>query len=247
MPKHRPILSLFAAGLFVISFVVAARGVPLFAEEVAEEETVYRIGVAKIDVTPDYPMRLNGFGFHREESEGVRQRIWVKALTIGNDDKNPAILLTLDNLGIRLPMLDEVAARLKKKAGITRDRIVLSFSHTHTAPKVNGASDNIFSQPIPDAHQKNIDRYTRELTDKIEQVALEALGNQKLSHLAWNVGKVTFAKNRRTAGGPVDHDLPMLVVKSLDGNVRAIYVTYQPAGLPRWQHTDPQPATSSPS
>ena len=227
MPKHRSIPSLFVIGLFVISFVVAAKGGAVFVEDVAEEQaTVYRVGVAKIDVTPDYPIRLNGFGNRRKESEGVTQRIWVKALTIGNDEKNSAILLTLDNLGIRLPMLDEVAARLKKKAGITRDRIVLSFSHTHTAPKVNGASDNIFSQPISDAHQNNIDRYTRELTDKIEQVALEALGKQRPSHLSWNVGKVTFAKNRRTAGGPVDHDLPMLVVKSLDGNVRAIYVSY---------------------
>ena len=42
----------------------------------------YRVGVAKVDITPDYPIRLNGFGSRRAESEGVTQRIWAKALAI---------------------------------------------------------------------------------------------------------------------------------------------------------------------
>ncbi|MAG93846.1 MAG: dehydrogenase, partial [Planctomycetaceae bacterium] len=190
------------------------------------QSAVYQVGVSKVDVTPDYPIRLNGFGFRREESEGVNQRIWVKALAIAQGEGQPVVLLTLDSLGIRLPMLDKVAARLKERTELPRARIVLSFSHSHTTPKVNGASDNIFSQAIPAAHQKHIDRYTRELTDRIERAALAAIENRKPSRLSWSVGKVTFAKNRRTAGGPVDHDLPMLAVKSLDGNVRAIYVSY---------------------
>ena len=31
-----------------------------------------RIGVAARDITPDYPVRLNGFGFRRDESSGVK-------------------------------------------------------------------------------------------------------------------------------------------------------------------------------
>jgi len=30
----------------------------------------YSVGVAKIDITPAYPVRLSGFGFRRAESEG---------------------------------------------------------------------------------------------------------------------------------------------------------------------------------
>ncbi|HEY8504828.1 MAG TPA: hypothetical protein VIL46_09615, partial [Gemmataceae bacterium] len=37
------------------------------AAEPAPEE--YRVGVAKADVTPRHPVRLNGFGFRRTESE----------------------------------------------------------------------------------------------------------------------------------------------------------------------------------
>ena len=36
----------------------------------------YRVGAAAVDITPDYPVRLSGFGFRRAESEGVTQKIW---------------------------------------------------------------------------------------------------------------------------------------------------------------------------
>src|SRR5262245_47722796 len=58
------------------------------------------VGVARVDITPDYPVRLSGFGFRRTESEGIRQRIWAKALAIGADDDRPAVLIAVDYRGI---------------------------------------------------------------------------------------------------------------------------------------------------
>jgi len=185
------------------------------------------VGVAAVNITPDFPVRLNGFGFRRGESEGVTQPIWAKAIAIGSEEQKPVVLITVDSLGIRLPMVEEVARRLKDQAGIERERLVVTFTHSHTAPKVNGASDTIFSSPIPPEQQVHVDRYTKDLTDWLEEVALAALAERKPSRLDWAVGMVGFAKNRRTEGGPVDHDLPMLVVKSAaDDSIRAIYVSY---------------------
>jgi putative membrane-bound dehydrogenase-like protein len=192
----------------------------------ADQTELYEVGLAKVDITPDYPIRLNGFGFRREESVGITQRIWAKALAIRQGDDPPIVIVTADSLGIRETMLDEVVARIEPKTGIGRERISLAFSHSHTTPKVNGASDNIFSQPIPDEHQKRIDRYTRELTDALEKVVLAAVEDLRSSQLEWSIGEVGFAMNRRTQGGPVDHDLPMLIIKAPDGRVRGIYVSY---------------------
>jgi hypothetical protein len=182
--------------------------------------------VAQVDITPDYPIRLNGFGSRREESEGVTQRIWAKAWALSVSDEPPVVLIAIDSLGVRMTMVDEVAARLEKKSGIPRHHVALTFSHSHTTPKVNGASDNIFSTPIPPAHQEHINRYTKELTEHLEQVASQAVQNRQPARLAWAVGRVDFAKNRRTPGGPVDHDLPLLVVRDLDGKIKALYVSY---------------------
>lgn len=194
--------------------------------EADETDALYRVGVAAVDVTPDYPIRLNGFGGRREESAGITQRIFAKALAISQGDEQPVVIVTLDSLGIRLTMVDEVAARLQAQTGLPREQFIVTFSHSHTTPKVNGAADNIFSQPIPTEHQKHIDRYTAELTDKIEQASLAAIADRQPARVSWAVGTVGFAKNRRTPGGPVDHDLPVLVVRGTDGKVRAVYVSY---------------------
>lgn len=212
----------------IVRFVVGAAGVILggLTGNAAEPPTVYQVGVAAVDITPEYPVRLSGFGFRRTESEGVTQPIWAKALAIASSTEDPTILVTTDNLGIPASMCDEVAKRLAAKIGLKRERLAITATHTHTAPMLRGVAPTLFGQPIPDEHWQHIDRYTKELTDCLEQVALDAWKNRQPAHLTWGVGTAKFAINRRTKGGPVDHDLPVLVVKSLEGKVRAIYVSY---------------------
>jgi hypothetical protein len=196
-----------------------------YGELWAEPQT-WSVGVAAVDITPDYPVRLNGFGFRREESEGIRQHIHAKALAIGTDAEKPAVLLTVDTLGIPDAMVERIAKKLQQKAGIPRDRLSITATHTHTSPMVNNVSPTIFGTPIPEAHQAHIDQYSKAFEEKLEQAALNALADRRPRALSWGVGRVGFAKNRRRQGGPVDHDLPMLAVKDTDGKLRAIYVSY---------------------
>jgi putative membrane-bound dehydrogenase-like protein len=184
----------------------------------------YAVGVARVDITPNYPVRLSGFGFRRAESEGVTQRIWAKALAIGADE--PAVLIAVESCGVPARLVNEVAARLAQTANLRRERLAVTSTHTHTAPMLGGVLSTLFGQPIPKEHQEHIDRYTAELTDKLEQVALAALADRKPARLSWGIGKVGFAINRRTKGGPVDHDFPVLTVRDLQGKLRAVYVNY---------------------
>ncbi|MBX9792637.1 MAG: HEAT repeat domain-containing protein [Pirellulales bacterium] len=192
----------------------------------AAEPATYMVGVAKVDITPDFPVRLNGFAGRLEESSGVTQPIYAKALAFGADEEQPALLITVDILGVPADIAAKVAARLAAKAKIAPERIAFSASHTHTAPMLSGANITLFGVPIPPEHLAHIDRYTETFIDKLEQVALAALADRKPATLSWTIGSVGFAKNRRTAGGPVDHDLPLLVVRAPDGAVRALYTSY---------------------
>jgi hypothetical protein len=193
-----------------------------------------KVGVAAVDITPDYAVRLSGFGFRRAESEGVTQRIWAKAIAfdaagkVDGEDQGPAVLVCVDNLGVPLSMTREVAGRLAKKAKLRPERLVIAASHTHTAPMLAGVAPTLFGQPIPPAHQANIDRYTRELTDHVEQAALAAVADLKPARVEFAVGTFDLAVNRRKPVGPVDHDLPVLVVREPreGGRVRAVYVSY---------------------
>ena len=85
--------------------------VALFA---GEHQAVRQVGVARIDITPGYSIRLTGYAVRKTESEGVAQRLWAKALAIGSDQEHPAILVTVDNCGVPAGIRDEVTARLKK-------------------------------------------------------------------------------------------------------------------------------------
>lgn len=196
------------------------------------------IGLAKIDVTPDGPIRMMGYGSRKTESEGVAQKLWAKALAIGSDQQGPAVLITVDNCAVPGYLTEEVGQRLKRKAGIARERFVICASHTHAGPCLSGAIPLIFGEPIPLEHQKRIDRYTERFTDCLEQVALEALANRQPGRLHFAQGKVGFAANRRVIvdgrwtrigvnpDGPVDHDLPLLRVTGAEGGLRGVLVNY---------------------
>jgi putative membrane-bound dehydrogenase-like protein len=188
-------------------------------------QSLTEIGVAKIDITPNYPIRLCGYAVRKKESEGVAQHLWAKALAIGSDKEGPALLITVDNTGVPASIRNEVAQRLTKK-GIKSERIALCSSHSHTAPCLAGNLPTLFGEPLPPDHQAHIERYTRELIDSLEKVALDALKAREPAKLSWGQGNAGFAANRRTKGGPVDHDLPLLVVADAKDKLRAILANY---------------------
>lgn len=185
------------------------------------------VGAASVDITPDYPVRLSGYGGRREPNTGIAQHIFAKALAIGTDEEGPAVLVTVDNCGVPAAMRDEVLRRLSSKTKVRGERFAICSSHTHCAPMLIGVLPNLFGMDIPAAHMPAIERYTRELTDYIEKAALAALADRKPCKLAWGVGKVGFAANRRSFPlKPIDHDLPVLRVTGADGRVRAIFTSY---------------------
>ncbi|MGB0582232.1 MAG: neutral/alkaline non-lysosomal ceramidase N-terminal domain-containing protein, partial [Limisphaerales bacterium] len=213
----------------VVIVVLAVFGTAGRGEAAASE---VQVGLAKIDITPEEPIRLSGYRTRREPTDKIDGRLWAKALAVGGKNEEAAVLITVELVGITGSMTDNLAARLAEKAGITRERLAVCVTHTHTGPFVRGNLPNIFGIPIPKEHQPAIDRYSDSLAKKLEQVALTALANRKPARLSWATGKVGFAANRRGGGRskgrpkPVDHDLPALFVKNAQGDVRAVLVSY---------------------
>jgi hypothetical protein len=209
------------------------------AVSAASDETV-PIGVARVDATPDGPIRLTGYASRKTESEGVAQRLWVKALAIGGDaGAGPAVLMTVDNCGVPGKMTAEVAGRLKAKAGVAPERFVVCSTHTHCGPWLPGFARALLDGSLPAEHRVHMERYQRQLVDKMEEAALAALAARQPGRLAWTQGTVRFAMNRRPVNkegrcpglgvnpaGPVDPSLPLLCATSAQGKVLAIVVNY---------------------
>lgn len=142
-------------------------------------DTTRQVGAASVDITPDYPVRLSGYGGRRLPNTGVSQRIFAKALAIGSDEEGPAVLVTVDNCGVPASMRAEVLRRLATESKVIDARFAICSSHTHCAPMLIGVLSNLFGMDIPAEHLPAIERYTRELTDNIEKAALAALADRR--------------------------------------------------------------------
>lgn len=225
----------FSAVLMIIgSLLVADRS--LAQKNRGSAETM-EVGVARVDITPEGPILLAGYGNRKSESEGVLQPLFAKALAFGSDKQGVSVLITVDLIGIQWYMTKQLAETLSNKTGLSPSQFVICAAHTHTGPEI-GNLINHFARQLPPEEIGRIDQYLIELAVKLEQVALEAIKNRKPSRVSWGEGRASFAMNRRRVvngasvgmeavpKGPVDHALPLLRVTDTDGKLKALMVSY---------------------
>lgn len=184
------------------------------------------VGTAREDITPAYPVRLTGYAARTNLSNGREQTLWAKALALGAEGEAPRVLVTVDNCGVPAHVVEEVAGRLALRVRLPRANFCVASSHTHSGPMVRGFAENIFVRDLTPEEAAASDRYTLELMDHLEKVALAALKNRRAGTLAWAEGQVGFGANRRTAGGPVDPALPVLVARDAGGRVLTVVANY---------------------
>lgn len=198
----------------------------------------WKAGAASIDITPEFPVRLSGYGSRTTEHEGVTMRLHAKALALTWDQGPANVILTVDNCGVPVTLRATVLQKVNKAGWKLEDaRFSLHSSHTHCAPMLPGVLPFLFGQELTPEEKAHIDRYAKELTVKMTEVVVQALNNQAEAKLDWSIGKVRFAMNRRlptptgfanspNVYGPVDHALPVLRVTAPDGTLRALFTSY---------------------
>src|SRR5436305_1465004 len=99
---------------------------------VAAEEQRISVGAASVDITPDYPVRLSGYGGRRKPSDGIEQHLFAKALAIGSAEHGDlALILTVDNLGVPAPVTEKVFAEINAKVKLPREQFAICASHAH--------------------------------------------------------------------------------------------------------------------
>lgn len=208
--------------ILLLSLIVQA---PLLAQTVSS----WKAGAADVDITPNYPVRLSGYGSRTAETQKVAQRLHANALAMQWQDDQPAVIVSVDNCGVPAAVRAEVLKRLVAGGRTLGDeRFALHSTHTHSAPMLKGVLPFLFGEPLAAEQVKHIERYTEDLTAHIVSIIGQALDKMEPARLEWSVGKVYFAFNRRLktdAGfqnvqnysGPTDRALPVLCVKSADG------------------------------
>ena len=221
---------------FLLSILVLLAFVEVsFGQKINSSHVMMDAGVSSINITPEWPVRLAGFAVRsKAEAEGTLLQLNAKALALGSDKQGSSVIITVDLIGIPWNVTKEVAKRLSDKTGLNPAQLAISASHTHSGPELGDLLNILqyrgataFSDSLIAKEQMNrISLYVEQLTDKLEQVALDALKSRKPSYISWTQGKVDFAKNRRLADGPVDHSLPLLRVTDPNGTLKALFLNY---------------------
>jgi hypothetical protein len=186
-------------------------------------------GVASADITPKESIWLAGYASRTHRSEGVRHPIYAKALALRDERGSTVVLVTSDLLGFTGAISDDIATRVQKKFGISRDRIAFNASHTHSAPVLENALHPTY--PLDAEDEAIIHRYTIWMKDQVFDVIDRAIADISAAQLAFDQGLAGVAVNRRRVGhrnypGPVDHDVPVLAIRSSSGALKAIVFGY---------------------
>jgi hypothetical protein len=211
----------------------------LFSFRSSQQQIVsVEIGIGRIDITPEYPVRLTGYGNRTNVFDSVEQRLWGKVLLLDQKGKQPMVWVTLDLVGFPGFFADELFARLALKIGLKdRAQLVVSATHTHNGPET-GVLLNIFGSTLPPDQLADVKVYRDNLLNKLEKLVIDAYKAKAPGKLSWAMGKANFAMNRRvlengkwkdfgeTPNGPVDNDLPVLHAMDLQGKTIGLLLNY---------------------
>ncbi len=220
-----------------ITFLAAA----LLAALPARAE--FRAGAAVVDVTPEVlPVLVNG-GMISRSLDKVNTRVHARALALA-DGREQLVIVVVDSCMIGRPLLDEVKALATQRTGLARDRILISATHTHTAPASMGClGTDADPRYVPflraklveaiAAAQANLEpaqigwakadadafNATRQWIRRPDRLAEDPFGNLTLRanmHAARNLDDVTGE------AGPEDPDLTLISIQSRDGRPLAV-------------------------
>jgi len=194
------------------------------------EEAGWRIGLARVQVTPEESIRMAGYGGREKPSNGVLSDLYVKAMAIECPDSRPALLVTADLVNFRAPTWQEICRRIGEKTGLRREEILLVPSHTHAGP-IFGPEAKTYG--LAGEELAAVQRYTQKLYAQLTDLAVEALAHRLPAQLSWGTGKADFVMNRReqtpteirigvNREGYVDSSVPVLRVDGPDGRLRAL-------------------------
>ena len=164
-----------------------------------------KIGWASRDVSTTEPVNIPG-QFHMRISQGIIDPVTVSALVIDNG-KDCVIFLSADVVVIRCGLLDEIRAKVTAmEPGIPVLKILMSATHTHTAPTTYGESTQWkegSSEPSGDEVPASgvaiasAEEYRRFFVEQAAEAVVEAHAKRAPGGIAYGYGYAVVGHSRR--------------------------------------------------
>ena len=166
--------SVRCAAVLLATIVVGL--VACFAAAADAPKRPFRAGAAAVDITPPkLPVLVNG-GFSERVIDKVTDPLHVRALVL-DDGTTQLAIAVVDSCLIPRTLLDDAKQQASRATGLRTDRMLISATHTHSAPSVVGALGT-------DADAE----YVKFLPGKIAEAITAAHKRLEPARIGWAVG-----------------------------------------------------------
>ncbi len=195
----------------------------------------WRVGLAKVDITPEEPLRLSGYATRVDSHVGIADPLAVRAMVLSpadsDADDQSLVLVSIDSIGVTSLMTVQLAQWLEQQYSIPRNQLVVCSTHSHAAPHVVGLLKNLYREPSTDDQQAATARYTERMSAAMQQAIEAAMQTRQPATLALANTEAKFAINRRVLNngtwtgfgeqtdGVVDHRVRLMMVHSPQGKL----------------------------
>ena len=198
----------------------------------------WRAGVGKTKITPSGPVWMAGYGARNRECDTTAQDLWAKALALEDPNGAKSVLLALDSCGIGREVAANITRDIERRFRLPPAAVLINMSHSHCSPFTEGLVWAM--REFTTGEWSRIVGYTRQLEQQAVAAVGAALAALEPVTLAHGKSATGFAVNRRNnveadvprlraekkIVGPVDHDVPVLAIRRLDGTTKAIVCSY---------------------
>lgn len=228
--------------LGLVSFGVCLLGGVLHAEK------VLKAGAAMSNITPEIGAAIVG-GFAPFPSTHIHDELHARCLVLDNGERKVA-LVVCDLLGAARQMFDEAARLVQETSGISREAVLMSCTHTHSA--ASALNDDRY-----DTTSKALTDYQKFVARRIADGVRRAVNNLEPAQVAWTLAKVPgqvfnrrwfmkegtmplnpfggldqvkmnpgYSLNLTKPAGPTDPDVGLLALRSVSGRWISVLGNY---------------------
>ena len=141
------------------------------------QEKIFRAGVYAIDITPlELPVIING-GMSERVADKITDRLHARCFVLDDGQQQIAIAV-VDSCMMPRALLDEAKRMASAATGIPSERMLISATHTHSAPSVMGCLGSDVDE-----------RYAAFLPGQIAKGIKLAFEHRVPARVGWAVGR----------------------------------------------------------
>ncbi|MFC1574059.1 neutral/alkaline non-lysosomal ceramidase N-terminal domain-containing protein [Candidatus Latescibacterota bacterium] len=212
-------ISIRNAAILLIGSVVIIT--VMMADALSSENRTLSVGVAKVNITPQTPIPMSGYGSRKDPFTGVHDDLFSRVVVF-SDGENKAVIITADIIGFSHDFLEKFTDRLERETGITKEFILLAPAHNHGGPVTR-----VYNRAV----SPEVLAYVDVLEEKMAGAVKEAINDMQPVLIGGGTGECLMNINRRALHpkdgialgrnpyGPCDHEVGVIRIDDTKGNI----------------------------